>query len=89
MPIIQALRPQWLIVVLGCIQHHFNNALHVTIRGCQASDVNSQPTCNRGANLIPIELLSFNLARFEYILGKGVQYRFLAKLEAKPLHTAN
>jgi hypothetical protein len=43
-PVEQALRPQWLIVVLGCIQHHFNNALDITVRGRQAANVDSKPT---------------------------------------------
>lgn len=75
--------------MLGGIQHHLNNAFHVTICGCQATDLDSEAARNGRAYLIPVEFLPLNLARFEHVLGQDVQYGFGLKLEPESLHAAN
>lgn len=69
LPVKQALHRQRVIVVQCRIEHHFDNALDVTVRWRQAAHVDSEPARDRRAHLVPIEPLPLNLARFEDILG--------------------
>ena len=86
MPVEQASRGQWLLVVLGRIQHHFDDALDVAVCRRQPADFDSEPACDRGTHLVPVELFPLDLARFEDVLGKSLQYSLRFKLETETLH---
>src|SRR5688572_6553329 len=74
--------------MLGGIQHHFDNAVDVTIRGDQAGDIHTEAPRDRGAHLVGVQALAFDFARFHDILGEGAEERFLLEPETEPFHPA-
>lgn len=71
------------------IQDHLDDVFDITVSWCQAANFNSQAACDRGTYLISVELLAFNLALFENVLGQGVQHSFCPKQKAEPFHKSN
>ncbi|TCU52905.1 hypothetical protein EDF58_11347 [Novosphingobium sp. PhB57] len=86
MPVEKALSGQRLSIILCRIQHHFHDAVDITIRFDQSADLHSEPAGDRGAHLLPVKNLSFNLAGFEDILGKRMKHSFFTQRKAQCLH---
>jgi len=87
-PAEQSLCRQQRIIFFSGIEHHLDDALDVTIGRRERADIHPQPARERGAHLIAIEHLAFNLARLEHLLGQVVEARFGAQQEAERLHPA-
>jgi hypothetical protein len=88
MPAEETLFRQGLEVSLSSVEHHLYHAFDVTVGWCQGSDVEPQAARNGGANLIGIEDLTLDLARFQDVLRQGVQNGFFTEVEAEALHPA-
>ncbi len=88
MPRKEPFRRQRLIVVTGRVEHHFDDALNISINCFQAAYVHSQSASNRRANLFGIEFFPFDLAALDDIGGKRPQQGFLAELKPEALHAA-
>lgn len=71
------------------VQHHFHNALHISICGLEGADVNSQPAGDGGTDLPGIELFTFYFAALQDICSQRLQYSFLPKTESKGFHAAD
>ena len=70
-------------VVLGCIEHHLDHALDVAVGRNQATDIHAQPARDRGAHLIRVEDLAFDLAGLEDILGQRGEHGLVAQGKAE------
>ena len=88
MPAEQPLFRQWLVIVACCVEHHLDDAFHVTVGRLQAADIHSQEARDRGTDSGRIEFLSFYSARFDDILGQRPQHRFFLQPETQCLHLA-
>lgn len=78
MPAEQAVGGERLGIVLGGVEHHFDDALDVAIRRYQADDIHAQAAGDGGADLIAVEDFSLDLAGLQHILGQGAEDCFLA-----------
>lgn len=58
-----------LVMVTGCIHHHFNRAVNLTIGINKIADIKTQPPGNGGSDLIAVQYLAFDLAGFNDIFG--------------------
>ena len=76
-------------ILLGRVEHHLDDAFDIAVGGRQRADVHAQPAGDRGAHLIRVEDLTFDLARLEDILGQGLEHGLAAQREAKRLHAAD
>jgi hypothetical protein len=70
------------------VQHHFHDALYVSIHRLEAANVHPKPARNGGTDLARVQSLAFDLAALQYILGQGLKDRFLTELKAEGFHTA-
>ena len=59
---------QGTIEVLGGIEHHFDDALHVAIRRLEATLFHPQTTRDRRADFVGVELFSLDLAAFDHFV---------------------
>jgi len=88
MPGKQPLFSQRLRVLLGCIQHHFHNTFHVSIRRSCAGKIHAEPPGNRGSHQFGIQSLPFDGARLHHIAGQSAEARLRAEPKSKTLHPA-
>ena len=89
MPGEQPLGRERLVVVARGVEHHFDDALDVAVRGLEGADVHAETAGDRGADLFGVELLAFDLAALEDVGGQGLQDGFLLKVEAECFHVAD
>jgi hypothetical protein len=64
MPRAQSLDRNRFIEVTRRVEHHFDDAFHVTVHGFEAPDIHAEPPCYRGTNLIRVQVLSLDFAAF-------------------------
>ena len=88
MPAEQPLFRQWLVIVPRCVEHHLDDAFHVTVGRLKAADIHSQATRNRGTDSRRIKFLPFYGARFDDILGQRPEHRLFLQPETQRLHLA-
>src|SRR5579872_844717 len=88
MPSEKALARQRLSKILAGIEDHFNNTLDVAVRRTEPGDIHSQPPSKGGAHVIRIEGFPLDLARLDHFLRQRAERGLGAKLEPKPLHSA-
>ena len=89
MPPEQAFRCERPVIVLRRVQHHFHDALDVTVRRPQPADVDSEPASDRRAHLLGIQLFAFDLAAFQNVFGESAENGLLSNAEAESLHLAD
>ena len=89
MPAEEALRGQRLVVVLRRVQHHLDDAFDVTVRRLQPADIDSEPTRDRRADLVGVQLLAFDLAALQHVFGERAENGLLSDPEAERLHLAD
>ena len=73
-------------MVLRRVEHHFDDALDVTIGGNESGHVDAKPARDRRADLTFVELFALDLARFDDVLRQRTEHRFIAKRETERLH---
>ena len=74
--------------VLGRVEHHFDDAFDVAIRGGEGPDIHAEAAGDGGSHLILVEQLAFDFAGFQDIFGKGLEDGFSAEVEAERVHPA-
>ena len=89
MPAEQAVSRKRLSVVLGGVEHHFDDALHVAISRDQADDIHAQTAGDGGADLVAVEDFALDLAGLQYVLGQGAEDGFFAQRKAQGLHPSD
>lgn len=72
--------------VLGGVEHHVHDAVHVPVRWRQGANVDAQAACHGGAHRVGVEQFAFDLAGLENILGQRAQHRLLTQAEAQVVH---
>src|SRR5437016_13611301 len=85
----QSISGKRLVVVARRIEHHFDNAFDVAICRLERADIHSESSGNGGPHLFCVELFAFDIAALENICGQGLQYSFLAEIEAQSSHVAD
>lgn len=86
MPVEQPFRREGLLVALRRVEHHLDDAFHVTVRRLQSPDVDTKSTGDRRANLIGVELLAFDLAALDHILGERAENGVFSHPESERFH---
>ncbi|SRR6266568_1473252 len=76
-------------VVARRVQHHFNDALYVSIHGLEAANIHPKTARNRGADLLRVQLFPFDFAALEYIRAERLEDRLLTHTEAETLHASH
>ena len=89
MPAEQAFLGERLVVFLGGVEHHLDDALDIAVGGREGADIHAEAAGDRGAHLILVEDFAFDLAGFEDVLGQGLEDGLRAELEAEPFHPAD
>ena len=89
MPGEQPLGRERLLVVARGVEHHLDDALDMAVGGLQPADVHAETAGDRGADLLGVQLLAFDLAGLEHVRGQGLQDGLLLEMEAKGLHVAD
>jgi hypothetical protein len=75
--------------MLGRIEHHLDDAFDIPIGRSQSTDIDAETACNRGPDLTTIKHLTFDLTRFEDIVGQGFENGFRPQLEAERFHPSD
>src|SRR5476651_764707 len=78
-----------LVVVARGVEHHFDYAFDITVRGLECADIHAEPPGNRGPHLFGVQLFPLDLAALEHIGGQGLQHGFLPEGEAEGFHMAH
>ena len=89
MPAEQAFLRQWILIFLGGVEHHLDDAVDIPIGRRHGPDIESQASSEGGAHLVDVEDLSLDLARFHDVLSQRVEDGLLAEPEAERLHPAD
>jgi hypothetical protein len=76
-------------IVLGRVEHHLDDALDSSVHRRKRSDVHAEPPRNRGADLLAIESLAFDLARLQNLFGQRLQGGLRAERKAEAFHSTN
>ena len=84
MPAEQAFLGQRVLIFLGGVEHHLDNAVDMPVGGRQCPDIESESAGEGGAYLIDVEDFALDLARFQDVLGQGAEDGLLAEPEAEP-----
>ena len=87
-PAEQPLFRQLLVIVPRCVEHHLDDAFHVTVGRRKAADIQAQAARDRGTDGRRIKVLSFYSARFDDIFSKRPQHRLFLQTEPQRLHLA-
>ena len=69
MPAEQPFLRQRVLVFLGGVEHHLDDAFDMPVGRCQCPDIESQAAGEGGSHLVDVEDLPFDLARFQDVLG--------------------
>ena len=85
MPCEQPFGRERLVIVARGVEHHFDDALDVAVRGLEGADVHAEPPRNRGADLFGVELFAFDFAALQHVGGQGFEDGFLAEVESEAL----
>jgi len=88
-PAEEALHGQRLLIVLRRVQHHLHDAFNVKVRRLQPADIDSEPTCDRRADLFSVQLLAFDLAAIQHVFGERPKNGLLLDPKAECLHPSN
>jgi hypothetical protein len=88
-PAEEALHGQRLVVVLRRVQHHLHDAFDVTVCRSQPADIHPEPTRDRRADLIGVQLLAFDFAALQHVFGERAENGLLSDPEAERLHLAD
>ncbi len=88
MPAKQPFRCKRFSIALCCVQHHFHNAFHASVRGHQGANIKYKPSSQRRAHLSHIKGFPLNGARLHHIQGQSLQASLCADGEAKGTHPA-
>ena len=86
MPPEQPIRREGLTVVARCIEHHFDDAFYIAVRRLQARDINPQAAGDGRADLLSVELFTFDFAGLDHVSGERLEYGFLAELKPESFH---
>ena len=78
-----------LLIFLGGVEHHLDDAVDMPVGRRQCPDIESETACERGAYLIDVEDFALDLARFQDVLGQRVQDGLLPQPEAEAFHPAD
>ena len=73
MPAEQAFLRQGVLVFLGGVEHHLDDAFHMPVGGSQCPDIESETAGEGRAYLVDVEDFAFDLARFQDVLGQGAR----------------
>tara|TARA_R110001599_G_scaffold346479_1_gene571859 strand:- start:14847 stop:15416 length:570 start_codon:yes stop_codon:yes gene_type:complete len=73
-------------VVAGRVQHHFDNAIDISVCRDKAADVHAELPGDGGADLLSYQRLALNLAGFDDLFRQGLQVRFIAQIEPHSFH---
>jgi hypothetical protein len=57
--------------MLGRIEHHLDDSFDIPISRGQSADIDAKTARNRGPDLTTVKHLTFDLTRFEDIVGQG------------------
>lgn len=60
MPAKQALRRERLLVLLGRVQHHLNDAVDIPADWSVAADIDTDAASDRGADLVRVQVFAFD-----------------------------
>src|ERR1700736_5171703 len=71
------------------VEHHFDDAFHVAVRGFQGADIHAQSPSYRGPDLFRVQFLPFDLAALEDIRRECLQDGFPLQVESQSLHMAD
>ncbi|MCU0733303.1 MAG: hypothetical protein MUE84_17210 [Hyphomonas sp.] len=74
---------------MRCVQHHLDDTFHIAIGRGERSDLDAEAAGKRGAHLIRIKLLAFDLARFEDVFGQGAQNGLAAQRDTERFHASD
>ena len=77
------------LIFLGGVEHHLDDAFDVPVGRRQCPDIEPEAAGDGGAHLVDVEDLALDLARFQDILGQGVEDGLLAEPEAEAFHPAD
>ena len=88
MPSEEPLGGQWPATVTGGVEHHFDNAVDVTIYVDNVAPVQPQPPSNGGSDLFDIQVFAFDRAALDDILDGCSQMCFVLQIEANGVHSS-
>ncbi len=71
------------------VQHHFDDALDVTVRRLQSAYIHPKATGNGRPDLFRIQLFALDLAALENVGRQGLEDGFLPQVEPESLHMAD
>jgi len=78
-----------LVVVARSIEHHFNDALDISVCGLECTDIDAEAAGNRGSDLFSVELLPLDFTAIENVGREGLQDGLLAEVESEGFHVAD
>ncbi|ALD89914.1 hypothetical protein CR3_0662 [Cupriavidus gilardii CR3] len=79
MPAEQTLTRHQCLAVGGGIKHHLDHAFDMPIDRSERADVNAQPAGDGRAHGFNVELLAFDLAGLDYVLGERRETRLVTQ----------
>jgi hypothetical protein len=88
MPRVEPLFGKRFIVVLGGVEHHFDDALDVPIGRGQGADIHAESPRNRRTHMLSVEALALDLTRLEHLLREALERGLAPEREAQALHPA-
>ncbi len=62
--------------------------IRLAVRSARTGAIYTETTGKRGANLLNVQRLPFDIAGLKHILGKRLERRFLSKVETQRRHAA-
>lgn len=74
------------IIMERGVQHHFDHAFDIAIRGFQCSDVHAEAAGQRVSDLLGVKPLAVDFAAFQNAGGQGLQHGLLTEIESERLH---
>src|SRR5262249_48184894 len=80
---------QRLVILLGGVERHFDDALHLTVCRGQRADLDAEPPCDGRTHLSLLEDLAFDFARLDHLLGQRLQHCLAAQGEDEGFHPPN
>jgi hypothetical protein len=76
------------IMVAGGVEHHLDDAFHVSVCRVERADLHAEAARDRRAYLLSLEPLPLDLAALDDVRSQGPQNRLLPEVEAEGLHAA-
>ena len=77
-----------LVIMTHGVEHHFNDAIDVAIRWPERADIHAKAACNRGADLLSVQLFPLNVTGLKDIGGQRLENGFLTQIKSEGFHVA-